>query len=94
MIMDYQKTEQGKHYVDFIEKTLKYEAAGLSDSVNVYTPILLPRGTSTATEQDGNDEVKKWRQQHEDLDHFKEEIKKRKKDELALIDDRIAACNW
>ena len=76
--MDYQKPEQGKHYVDSTGNTLKYETTGLSDSLNVYIPILLPGGTSAGIEQDGNDEVKKGRQQHQDLNHFKEEIKKRK----------------
>ena len=39
MVMDYQQTEQEKHYTDSTGNKLKYDPTGLSDVLDTYKPI-------------------------------------------------------
>ena len=84
MFMDYQKTEQQKHYTDGTNK-FQYDPTGLFDPTGTATiplaqptSIPLPGTTAEATEQDVNDETNAWRQLHKDIDNFKEDINKKK----------------
>ena len=86
MFMDYQKTEQQKHYTDGTNK-FQYDPTGLFDPTGTATiplaqptSIPLPGTTAEATEQDVNDETNAWRQLHKDVDNFKEEVIKKKKE--------------
>ena len=72
MFMDYQKTEQQKHYTDGANK-FQYDPTGLFDptgtatiSLAQPTSIPLPGTKAEATEQDVNDETNAWRQLHKD----------------------------
>ena len=80
MFMDYQKTEQQKHYTDGTNK-FQYDPAGLFDPtgtatipLNTATSIPLPGTTVEATEQDVNNATNAWRQLHKDVDNLKQDI--------------------
>ena len=61
MVMDYQKKEQEKHYVDAAGNALKYESTGLKDIANVedelvkYVPIVYVPLGNAVTEDDIRD---------------------------------------
>ncbi len=52
MIMDYQKTEQEKHYTDSAGNKLLYKPTGLKDVIDVYKPITNGPITSRASTED------------------------------------------
>ncbi len=71
MIMDHQKTEQEKHYVDSPDNKLLYEPTGLTDIIDVYKPIdcgLLGKSTTKDDVQDYEDD---FLQLHYDLKTLK-----------------------
>ena len=80
MVMDYQKTEQEKHYTDSAGNKLKYAPAGLSDALEteVFTPF---NGVATgATEDDVRTYETDFITLHNDLNALKERLKNKKKE--------------
>ena len=100
MFMDYQKSEQQKHYDDGTNK-LQYDPTGLFDPTGTATiplniptsiPYWAPGGPGTtqeATEEDVNDETNKWRQLHKDVDNLKEDIITKEKEILKKKEKKI-----
>jgi hypothetical protein len=86
MFLDYQKSEQQKHYNDGTNK-FQNDPTGLFDPTTGDASIALvqpksipywspgaPGTTQEATEQDVNDQTNAWRKLHKDVDDFKEDI--------------------
>ncbi len=82
MFMDYQKSEQQKHYNDGTNK-FQNDPTGLFDrttgdrSITLVQPTSIPyytTGAPEATEEDVNNETNAWRKLHKDVDNFKEDI--------------------
>jgi hypothetical protein len=99
MFMDYQKTEQQKHYTDGTNK-FQYDPTGLFDPTGTATiplaqptSIPLPGKTTEATEQDVLDETKQWRILHQDLEDYKTEIRNKKEKITELYDKKSQAEN-
>ena len=99
MFMDYQKTEQQKHYTDGTNK-FQYDPTGLFDPTGTATiplaqptSIPLPGTTAEATEQDVLDETKQWRILHQDLEDYKTEIRKKEKEIEKKYEERSEAEN-
>ena len=86
MVMDYQKTEQEKHYTDSAGNKLKYAPTGLTDvlETEVFTPF---NGVSTG---DTEDDVRTYETDfitlHNDLNALKERLKNKKEEH----DDKVA----
>jgi len=71
MIMDYQKSEQEKHYTDSAGNKLLYEPTGLSDIIDVYKAIDYAPLGKAATEDDVRNYEANLLQLHYDLDSLK-----------------------
>ncbi len=87
MFLDYQKSEQQKHYDDGTNK-FQYDPTGLFDPTGT-TSIPLIRGKSIplvsgtpgeTTEQNVIDEPKEWRKLHQDLEDYKTDIRTKQKE--------------
>jgi hypothetical protein len=94
MFMDYQKTEQQKHYTDGTNK-FQYDPTGLFDPTGTATiplaqptSIPLPGTTAEATEQDVLDETKQWRILHQDLEDYKTDIRTKHEKIIELYDKK------
>ena len=94
MYLDYQKSEQEKHYIEGTNK-LQYDPTGLFDpttgdrSIDLVQPTSIsywapgaPGTTQEATEEDVNNQTNAWRQLHKDVDNFKEDIITKEKEIL------------
>jgi hypothetical protein len=75
MIMDYQKSEQEKHYTDSAGNKLLYEPTGLSDVIDVYNPINSGLLGAPATEDDVRNYEDDLLQLHYDLNALKADAK-------------------
>jgi hypothetical protein len=94
MYLDYQKSEQEKHYNDGTNK-FQNDPTGLFDpttgdrTIDLVQPTSIPYWspggpgtTQEATEQDVNDETNAWRKLHKDVDNLKEDIITKEKEIL------------
>ena len=96
MFMDYQKTEQEKHYTNTTNNTFQYDPTGLFDSsgtpsISLITPTITPLTsgtTSGSTEEYVNDATNKWRGMFKDIENHKENIKRKTKEIVKKTQDK------
>ena len=85
MVMDYQKTQQEKHYVDATGNALKYESTGLKDIANVedelvkYVPIVYVPLGDAVTEDDIRDYKNEMANLYDELEKMNTITLKRRK---------------